>query len=229
MVTQFEHAFLERLPVRQINLPSGRVYEVADGVQYPSVTNILSQLPNPGIEKWKKWKGPEEAERIKKRATDRGTALHSAVEQYLLNDPIKIESPWERAMFSRIKPVLKDRLNNIRLLEAPLYSHGLRMAGTIDCLADFDGKLTIVDFKTSTNAKKEEYLSGYYAQCGAYWYMVKEKYLLSAEQCAILVATEDLNVAQVFIKPPKECFGILKAYVQSLVEYRRIDCEESIA
>lgn len=219
----FQHDFLERLAtVQRIDSDSGRAYRITEGVVYPSVTTILSELPNKDIERWKKWKGPEEAEKIRVRAADRGSALHSSVEAYLLNKSFNIESPWDRAMFSRIKPVLDTRLNKIKLLEAPLYSHDLHMAGTIDCLADFDGKLTIVDFKSSTKTKKEQNISNYFAQTGAYWHMVKERYLLSAEQCAIIISTEDLNVAQVFVKTPKYCFGILRAYVKSLVEYRRL-------
>lgn len=216
----FKLDLLEPVHIRQINLDEGRIYQLESGQVYPSITRILSELPNTAIEAWKLRMG-DKAEVIRKRATDRGSALHGHIERYLRNQDLSIQDTFEKIVFSRIRPVLLERLDNIRLIENSLYSDKMRLAGTIDCLADFDGKLSIIDFKTSNGLKKEAWLRTYYAQTGAYWQMVKERYLLRALQCVIIVVNEELNVPQIFIREPEECFTVLKGYVQELVKYRR--------
>ena len=146
-----------------------RLYEVGDGKWYPSVTTVTSHRKKDSIIKWRKRVGEAEANKISGRASARGNKFHSMVESYLKNETVSFDdkSPLASFLFKTAKETLH-RIDNIHLLESPLYSDSLRIAGRVDCIAEYDGELAVIDFKTSTKEKKESWIENYFVQETAY-------------------------------------------------------------
>lgn len=180
---------------------TGRLYETPDGVKYPSITTVLSILSEEGIRKWKERVGEEEAAKISYRASTRGTAVHEIIEKYIDN----IESfkdgytPNIIASFLAVKPILDNRIRRVFAQEAPLYSKHLGVAGRVDCVAEFDGVLSIIDFKTSRKLKKKEYITNYFMQESAYAIMWEERTGMPIVQLVTIIAVDD-EMPQVFIE-----------------------------
>jgi len=180
---------------------TGRLYETPDGVKYPSITTVLSILSEEGIRKWKEKVGEEEAAKISYRASTRGTAVHEIIEKYIDN----IESfkdgytPNIIASFLAVKPILDNRIRRVFAQEAPLYSKHLGVAGRVDCVAEFDGVLSIIDFKTSRKLKKKEYITNYFMQESAYAIMWEERTGMPIVQLVTIIAVDD-EMPQVFIE-----------------------------
>ena len=179
----------------------GRVYTTPTGTKYPSITTVLSILSEDGIRAWRQRVGEEEANRISTRAANRGTAVHSITERYINNEVDYTEGFMPNVIqnFTDFKSVLDERLTNIRAQEVPLYSDHLRLAGRVDCVAEFDGILSIVDFKTSRKLKKKEWITGYFAQEAAYAIMWEERTGEPITQLVTLI-TVDNEQPQVFIE-----------------------------
>ena len=179
----------------------GRVYTTPTGTKYPSITTVLSILSEDGIRAWRQRVGEEEANRISTRAANRGTAVHSITERYINNEVDYAEGFMPNVIqnFTDFKSVLDERLTNIRAQEVPLYSDHLRLAGRVDCVAEFDGILSIVDFKTSRKLKKKEWITGYFAQEAAYAIMWEERTGEPITQLVTLI-TVDNEQPQVFIE-----------------------------
>jgi genome maintenance exonuclease 1 len=179
-----------------------RYYELPDGNLAMSVTSVLgSALDKSGLIEWRRRVGEAEANRISTQAATRGTAIHLLAERYLMN-----EEDWKRqAMpsnlfsFNQIKPILEQNIGTIYAIEAPLYSTALRAAGHTDCVADWNGVPSIVDFKTSLRPKKEEWVEGYFLQATAYALMMTEMTGLEVPQFAIVIAVDD-SEPQTFVR-----------------------------
>lgn len=200
-----------------------RKYVLPDGRKYPSVTSFLGELPNEAIIKWKKRMGEGKAKAIAKAAAYRGTLLHGVIEQYLNNEPkLKYPSPFTKELFKKIQPSL-DRIDNIRLMEEPIYSDQLRLAGTPDCIAEWDGQLATIDFKGSTREKKESWITRYYCQVAAYSVMFGELFGDEPKQNVVVIVSDndELPEPQIFVKTQKECLGMLQQYASDLIEYKQ--------
>ena len=193
-----------------------RLYSTPDGNFYPSITTVIGNnaKKQAGLAKWRARVGKEKAAAISSRSASRGTAFHSITEDYL-NNCLEIEkynsTPLPVIMFEQTKKTL-DRISNIYLQEAALYSDNLEVAGRVDCIADFDGVLSIIDFKTSAEPKKEYYLYDYFVQETAYACCLQELYSITVKQLVTIVACEN-GETQVVIKPPK------KEYLLQLIQY----------
>jgi genome maintenance exonuclease 1 len=198
-----------------------RFYKTPEGLLYPSVTTITSQHGKDKIIEWRKRVGEEEANRISTRASNRGTKVHKICENYLNNEedyartnPAHIHKtmPDTIAMFKSLQPLLDEHVNNIHALEIPLYSHHLKVAGRVDCIAEYDGKLSIIDFKTSGKLKEESWIKGYFMQCSAYAVMYEERTGIPVSQIVIMIAV-DSEYPQVFIKKRND-------YIKDFISYR---------
>ena len=177
----------------------GRRYFTPDGNAYPSITTVLGILSKEGIIAWRQRVGEEEANKISRQAATRGTAVHKLAEDYLDNLPdwSKGAMPANLASFNDLKTILDERLNNIYFQEEFLYSDRLKCAGQVDCIAEFDGQLSIVDFKTSRKPKKEEWITSYFIQASFYAAAFYERTGIPIKQGVILI-TVDGNEPQVF-------------------------------
>ena len=154
---------------------SGRTYVAPDGARYPSITTVLSILSEEAIRKWRARVGEDVANQVSTRASNRGSAVHSAVEKYLLNEDTTEYLPHIQQSLSNLKPHLDENVGTIFGLEVPLYSSHLGLAGRVDCVAEWKGVPSIIDFKTSKRIKKKEHISNYFAQMAAYAIMWEER------------------------------------------------------
>lgn len=167
-----------------------RVYQTPDGTLYPSVTTVLSEHNKKGIQEWRARVGEQEANKVSRQAAAWGTRFHNMVEKYLQNGLTEDMNMWEREMFSVANPVL-NRIDNIQAQEVALWSHHLRLAGRVDCIADFDGKLSVIDFKTSRREKDIEHIQHYFMQAAAYAIMFEERTGIPVNRLTILIAVSD--------------------------------------
>lgn len=171
--------------------PDGkRYYTLEDGTKLPSVTTVLGAQKKEAIMKWRKRVGDEVANQISGIATRRGTAVHTLCENYLNNEeiPFQINDAYE--MFHSIKPHL-NRINNIHYQECALWSKQLGMAGRVDCIGEFDGVLSVIDFKTSKKVKSSAEIEDYYWQTCAYALMYEEMIGQPIHDLVIVMAVEN--------------------------------------
>jgi len=171
--------------------PTGRTYVTPDGIRYPSITTVLGILSEASITAWRKRVGEEEANRVGGRASARGTLVHSIVEKYLLNENTTEYLPHIRQSLENLRPILDSRIGTIYGLEVPLYSSYLGVAGRCDCVAEFDGVPSIVDFKTSRKPKKKEWISNYFAQMAGYAVMWEERTGMPITNTVIIMDVDD--------------------------------------
>ena len=180
---------------------SGRKYQTPTGKQYPSVTTVLSILSEEAIQKWRARVGEEEANKISHRASTRGTAVHEIIEKYLDNDPQFKEGYMPNIVsdFMDVKQILDERVGTIYAQECPLYSDYLQIAGRVDCVAEFDGKPSIIDFKTSRKTKKKSWIENYFIQESAYAIMWEERTGMPITQLVTIISVDNED-SQVFIE-----------------------------
>ena len=178
---------------------SGRKYAAPNGKHYPSVTTVLSILSEEAIQAWRARVGAEEANKISHRASTRGTAVHAIIEKYIDNDENFTEGFMPNIIdnFKPVKSILDDRIGSVYAQEVALYSDHLGLAGRVDCVAEFDGKLSIIDFKTSKKLKKKEWIEGYFIQETAYAIMWEERTGMPITQLVTIIAVDN-EPAQVF-------------------------------
>ena len=171
---------------------SGRKYAAPDGNRYPSVTSVLSILNEEFIQRWRARVGEEEANKVSRQASTRGTAVHKLAEDYVDNkdDWKGKHMPANIATFNTIKPILDERLNNIWMQEVFLYSDKLKTAGQLDCIGEWDGELAIVDFKTSKRVKKREDITSYFIQMCFYAAAFLERTGIAIKKGVIVMAVD---------------------------------------
>ena len=207
----FTHTPLPESSVKEVyteTINKKRFYVTPDGNKYPSITTVLSGRAKEGINAWRQKVGEAVANQIMRTAAKRGTAVHALCEDYLNNNELGNQEVLPLAMFTLLKPEL-DNINNIVAQEVGLYSDKWGIAGRVDCIAEYDGKLTVIDFKTSTKEKKEEWIENYFIQCTAYCEMFEERYGRAIDQIAVLIVCEDGGV-QTFVKDKKDYIDLLQ-------------------
>ena len=193
-----------------------RFYNI-DGKNYPSVTSILGIKKKEGLEQWRKNVGEEAAKWEMAIAARRGKATHTLVEQYLKGEPQTIRDVLPIGMFRLLKPYL-DQINNIHCLERIMYSHKLTLAGQVDCIAEYNGKLSVIDFKTANKERIDSWNTNYYLQCTAYAIMYEEIFCKPIEQVVILQAGED-GSCHSFVKQKKDYLSQLEKDIKDFYKY----------
>ena len=204
-------------------LNHGRFYKL-DAVWVPSVTTVVGHQSKQGILDWENRIGYTEAEKIRRAAAWRGTKYHSIVEYYLRNESEKIKESKGLAkyLFGASREVL-NRISNIHSLETPLYSRNLYLAGRVDCIAEFDNELAVIDFKTTGTLKKEKYLEKYFVQEAAYAYMYWELTGVEVDKLVTISVAEDgqTQVVEKYDKVPYintliDCIKDYRYYTEGL-------------
>ena len=195
MKTFIHHDFGEL--IRDTRPDGTRTYKTPSGFSYPSVTTITGQATAEGIAKWRARVGNEEANRVSARASARGTRVHQLCEDYLRLGEATPDI-FDQEMFGSIRPLL-DKIDNIHCLETPLWSDHLQTAGTVDCIAEFEGKLSVIDFKTASRAKDRNDIHNYFEQTAAYAVMFEERTGIPIGRLVILMAIDD-DAPRVFIE-----------------------------
>lgn len=191
-MNSFQYELLEPIKLQRKNEEGKRLYVTEGGNRYSSVTTALSYFSRKSIAKWRQNVGAEKANKISTQASTFGTAMHNIAEQYVLGEldtsksnPIALES------FRKIQPYLDANVDVIYGIEHQMYSDELQTAGTADLICRYDGKNTLLDFKTSRRRKTREQITTYFMQCAAYSVMAKERHGLEIEQAVILMAVRD--------------------------------------
>src|SRR6056300_1094615 len=193
-----------------------RFYEV-DGQAFPSVTSVLGFRLKPGLLAWRKNVGEEAAKWEMARAARRGKATHTLVEEFLKGETPSTRDVLPLGLFSLLKPYLA-QIDNVHCLETILYSHKLTLAGQVDCIAEYNGKLSVIDFKTANKERNDAWNESYYMQCTAYAVMYEELFGTPIDQIVILMASED-GSARVFVKDRKEFEPKLEEAIKYFYKY----------
>lgn len=162
---KFNKVDVELPELKQVNLPEGRRYVNEDGVSYPSVTTVLSASQNKDyLDEWRKAVGDKEANRVSHHASTQGTAVHDSIENYILNRRGKSVMPHVIHLYKKLKQVADEHIGDVYATEAMLMSNHLKTAGSVDCVAVFDGVLSIIDWKTSKTPKERDDIHDYFMQ-----------------------------------------------------------------
>ena len=221
----FNHVPVELQPITATNKDGVRLYETPEGNKYPSITTVLSVRNKQGLMEWRKRVGNEVANHISRTAANRGTKVHHMCEDYLNNMEMDFPDKWKEhkknflpyCLFTQLKEKALCNVNNIYAQEAGLYSDKYKVAGRVDCVAEYKGTLSIIDFKTSTKEKNDEWNESYYIQGSAYAEMFGERTGIEISQVVILVVTEDGTV-QEFIKDKQEYLNRLSETIKTWSE-----------
>jgi genome maintenance exonuclease 1 len=214
----FRHVKLSELDyeLESETTEKGRVYKTPGGDLYPSITTVLSAYNKKAIYEWRQRVGEEEANRISRTASGRGTRLHNAVEKYLLNEMSDMKRrsimPDALPLYIQLEEILKEKIGDIYGIETPLYSDRLKLAGRCDCIAEWDGTLSIVDWKTAKDFKKRDYIQNYFMQGAAYAEMFEERTNRQIEQIVIVIANDHLQ-PQIFIENKQDHLANLQNYI----------------
>ena len=182
---------------------NGRFYTTPEGNVYPSVTTVLSATKDQThILEWKKRLGEAKANQESKRAADRGSALHSLCERFILNKEIDLrrEMPIPLQLFSQIKPILLEKIGTVFSVENSLYSDYLEVAGRVDLVAEYDDIVSIIDYKSSNKVKNKEWIEDYFIQASMYSIMFEELTKISAPQLVIIIGNEESIKPSVFVE-----------------------------
>ena len=221
--TMFTHIKMEKLSLNRIDGENSRKYETPNGEKYPSITHVLGETSDKSaLFAWKKRVGEEKAAAISLAATTRGTAMHQLCEDYLSNEPLSDDNVAGNFMFLGIRPAL-DRIDNVRLLEASLYSDALKVAGTVDCIAEIDGKLSVIDFKTSRKPKNEDWIEDYFMQAAFYAVAYHERYNELPKQLVIMISIQDGSYQEFIIEGKDIIKWVEKLKTRIAMYYNKVE------
>lgn len=215
----FNHVKLSELnfELESETTEKGRVYKTPGGNLYPSITTVLSDYNKKAIYEWRQRVGEEQANKISRQASGRGTKLHNAVEKYLLNEMTEMRMqmmiPDTKELFLKVKPFLDTHIGTIYGIEQPLFSDRLKIAGRCDCIAEWEGELSIIDWKTSTNPKDKNYITNYFMQASGYAEMFEERTGKPITQIVIAIAVEN-GPSSIFIEEKTKYLLQLNQYIE---------------
>jgi hypothetical protein len=198
--------------VSQTSPDGKRYYTTPSGIQLPSVTTVVGAMKKQSILEWRKAVGEEEANRVSRAASGRGNRVHNLAEKYLKNEPIQWarEMPDSAVMFRSLISHMQ-RINNIHYIEQALWSEKIGLAGRVDLIAEWDGVLSVIDFKTSKKIKTREDIPEYFAQCVSYAGMYEEHVGVPIDQIVIVMGVEQ-NDPLIFVERTED-------HIDTLVEH----------
>lgn len=200
---KFKHNFVPFVELTTETIDGQRHYVLPDGVtKLKSVTTIISEKSDKtALYEWRKKVGEEEANRISTQAARRGTSIHKIAERYVLNEEniYRDEMPINVETFQSIQNILDKHVDNILGVELPLYSKALKCAGRTDLVAEYNGVVSIIDFKTSRKPKKLEWIENYLLQSTVYSMMFEWTYKIAVPQFVIIIAVDDEKTPQTFV------------------------------
>ena len=220
MFTFLDH-LKEEVDLEAQTIDGTRFYKVPSGKMYPSITSVTSFYNREVFVKWRKRVGEQEANRITRESTFRGTKFHDVVEYYIKNGTIDGCSmlPSTKFLFLQSKENL-DRINNIHALEKSLYSDYLGLAGRVDCIAEYDGELAVIDFKTSTKIKPEKWIENYFVQETAYACMYYEMTGIPVKKLITIMVAENGECVVYEKRNKGHYIKLLTEYIRKFVNYK---------
>lgn len=194
-------------PLKCVTTEQGRYYLSPDGHKYHSVTTVTGHKKKAFFAEWRR-KNPQESQRV----TVRGSNLHSLIEDYINNEELKAKGN-ESLLFKQMLPLL-NKIDNIHAQEVPLYSKLMGLAGRVDCIAEYDGTLSIIDFKGSTREKRRQDIDNYFQQATAYAIMWKEMTGVPINQIVILISSEDGTTQEIIDNPVNHVVNLRETILQ---------------
>ena len=193
----FNHVPAVLPPLERETVDGVRYYKVpdeSDFIKLVSITSVTSFWNREKFAKWRKKIGEAKANEITRKATSRGTDTHTLIEHYLLNEEsLPKVQPISDFLYKIAKPTLNN-IDNIHALEGSLYSKQLGVAGTVDCIAEYDGELAVIDFKTSAKPKPRDWIDGYFVQAAAYACMYYELTGISVKKLVIIMTLSLIHI-----------------------------------
>ena len=218
----FEHCnHLGDIELEKKETPGCRLYHLPDGSWVPSITSVTSFYNRQIFVEWRKRVGEDEANRITKKATTRGTDFHEAVEVYMRNNELDWNQfkPATQFMFHHAKPYL-DKIDNVHAIERTLYSEYLGLAGRVDCIAEYEGELAVIDFKTSKKPKPRKWIDHYFVQCAAYACMLYEMKEIPVKKFVIIMSCENGEVKVYEERNKAKYIKLLSEYIGEFVNFK---------
>ena len=219
----FNHVPAVLPPLERETVDGVRYYKVPDAdefVKLVSITSITSFWNREKFAKWRKKVGEDKANEITRKATSRGTDTHTLIEHYLLNEETLPEvQPISDFLYKIAKPTLNN-IDNIHALEGSLYSKQLGVAGTVDCIAEYDGELAVIDFKTSAAPKPRDWIDGYFVQAAAYACMYYELTGISVKKLVIIMTCENGDCVVYEERDKAKYIKLLVNYIECFLNYQ---------
>ena len=192
---------------------------------FPSVTTVLSRKSAEGIKAWRKRVGEAKAQAITTKAARRGTKAHLLIEDYILGENTHDDDrimPEDRELAAKLKIAANESIDNIRVVEGQMFSEFLRVAGTVDCIAEYNGRLAVIDWKTSAREKKKEWVDGYFMQAAAYAVMFEENTSIPIDTLVVVIAHDESNQPQIFVEKRDDWINEFIKYRDKFEEERAI-------
>lgn len=216
----FTHSDVPFVPVERETIDGVRYYKVfgtEELVRMPSITSVISWRNRDKFKAWRKKVGDDVANNITRKATHRGTDAHTLIEEYLNNsETFSDVLPLSQFLFKQSKPTL-DKIDNILCQETALYSTELGIAGSVDCIAEYEGELAVIDFKTSAKPKPREWIEDYFVQCAAYACMLYEMKGIMVKKFVIIMTCEDGSVEVYEERDKRKYINLLSEYISEFV------------
>jgi len=219
----FLHEDVPFVPIERETIDGVRYYKAMGTdklIRLPSITSVISHRNKDKFKAWRAKVGEQEANNITRKATHRGTDAHTLIEEYLNNvepDEMSDVLPLSEFLFKQAKPTL-NRINNILCQEQSLWSFEIGIAGSVDCIAEFDGELSIIDFKTSAKPKPREWIEDYFVQCAAYACMLYEMKDIMVKKFVIVMTCENGEVEVYEERDKRKYISLLYDYVGEFAE-----------
>jgi len=215
----FTHIEIDYPTLDRETIDGVRYYDTPTGEKLVSITSVISHYNREIFREWRAKVGNEEANRVTKQATSRGTDMHTLAESHLRNLELPSVQPLSEYLFKQAKPDL-DKIDNIHAIEQALFSKELGVAGTVDCIAEYEGELAVIDFKTSKKPKPKKWIEHYFVQCAAYACMLYEMTGIMVKKFVIIMSCENGECVVYEEYDKRKYIQLLSKYIREFVEFK---------
>lgn len=215
----FTHVEIDYPSLSRETIDGVRYYDTPNGNKLVSITSVISHYNREIFREWRARVGNVEANKVTKQATSRGTDMHTCSEYYLKNLEIPKVQPLSEMLFKQAKPTL-DKIDKIHAQEQSLFSYELGIAGSVDCIAEYEGELAVIDFKTSKKPKPKEWVDHHFVQCAAYACMLFEMTGIMVKKFVIIMSCEDGEVKVYEEYDKRKYINLLSEYIREFVEFK---------
>jgi len=215
----FNHIEIDYPSLSRETIDGVRYYDTPDGKKLVSITSVISHYNREVFRSWRAKVGNDEANKVTKQATSRGTDMHTLAECYLRNRNLPPVQPLSEYLFKQAKSEL-DKIENIHAIEQSLFSSELGIAGSVDCIAEYDGELAVIDFKTSKKPKPRKWIDSHFVQCAAYACMLYEMTGIMVKKFVIIMSCENGEVEIYEEYNKRKYINLLSKYIREFVEFK---------
>ena len=215
----FNHIEIDYPSLSRETVDGVRYYDTPNGKKLVSITSVISHYNREIFREWRAKVGEKEANKVTKQATSRGTDMHTLSEYYLKNSELPSVQPLSEMLFKQAKPTL-NKIDNIHAQEQSLFSYQLGVAGSVDCIAEYEGELAIIDFKTAKKPKPKKWVDHHFVQCAAYGCMLYEMTGIMVKKFVIIMSCEDGEVVVYEEYDKRKYINLLSEYIREFVEFK---------